>query len=269
MGKGAGEARAVSTLSPAQFQQPYIEQLLSEARRIYETHIPKFYPGSTVADFTPVQTWGQRRVEAGANQFADQAAPYVIEAVTRGLQGQRNPWVDEVADIVTRRMNQNLTENVLPALQSGAVATGTLGGSRQALAQGLAAREHSRELADALSNLYAQEFNRGTQTMLQSLQLAPTALQAVLGPGLALAGIGEQQRALEQERINEAVARWAFEQQLPYQRLAEYFNIASRPFGSVGTQATSGTGGGAAGTIGGILSLIGTLLPVFGIGGGR
>ncbi len=191
---------------------------------LYEGCTPRFYPGSTVADFTPVQAWGQKRVEAAANMYADELAPSIISAVTRGLGGGgANPYVDQVADVVTRRINQNLKEQVLPALQSGAVASGTLGGSRQALAQGLAVRETNRELADRLAQLYAEEFNRQTGTSLETLRSMPTVFQSLIAPGMALAGVGEQQRELEQQRINEAVARWAFEQQLPYTKLAEYF----------------------------------------------
>lgn len=221
-----------------------------------------------MADFTPVQAWGQKRVEAAANMYADELAPSIISAVTRGLGGGgANPYVDQVADVVTRRINQNLREQVLPALQSGAVASGTLGGSRQALAQGLAVRETNRELADRLAQLYAEEFNRQTGTSLETLRSMPTVFQSLIAPGMALAGVGEQQRELEQQRLNEAVARWAFEQQLPYTKLAEYFNVASRPFGSVGTQESTGTGGGALGALGSIIGLIGTFLPYLGIGG--
>lgn len=221
-----------------------------------------------MADFTPVQAWGQKRVEAAANMYADELAPSIISAATRGLGGGgANPYVDQVADVVTRRINQNLTEQVLPALQSGAVASGTLGGSRQALAQGLAVQEANRELADRLAQLYAEEFNRQTRTSLETLRSMPTVFQSLIAPGMALAGVGEQQRELEQQRINEAVARWAFEQQLPYTKLAEYFNVASRPFGSVGTQESTGTGGGSLGALGSIIGLIGTFLPYLGIGG--
>ncbi|MCX8140036.1 MAG: hypothetical protein N3E46_10160 [Gemmataceae bacterium] len=172
--------------------------------------------------------------------------------------------MEQIADAITRRVNQAVTEQWLPNVRSGAIASGTLGGSRQALAEGMIGREASRELADRLAQLYGEQYQRNIGTMLSTMQLAPTAIRAALEPGMVLAAIGEQQRQLEQAKIDEAVQRWAYEQQLPYQKLAEYYNIISRPFGSVGQSAVTAEGGGGGQTAGGIMALLGLLLRYLG-----
>lgn len=258
MGLGAGSTVNQTQLSPPAFQQPYVNQLLSEAQRLYGMPGPQFFPGNTVAGFSPTQIAGQQMV-VDAAQRASGVGESLLGAMQQGLSGQPNPYLDQMADTITRRVNQAVTENWLPAVRSGAVSSGTYGGSRQALAETGIGREAARELSDRLAQLYGGAWESSQNRALQTMQLAPSAIGAMLAPGQATTAVGEQQRELEQAKINEAISRWMHEQQLPYQKLAEYFNVAGRPFGSMGESRVTAEGG-AGQMAGGILSILGWLL---------
>lgn len=263
MGLGAGKTVNLSTLSPPAFQQPYIDQLLSEARRLYESPGPFMYPESMVAGFTPDQMEAFAILGTNARQAQDLIRPLLVESMRTGLSApsvEQNPYLGQIADAITQRVNQAVTEQWLPAVRSGAIASGTLGGSRQALSEALIGREASRELSNALASLYGEQYNRGVNTMLNTMQLAPTVQQSMFSPGLMLSAIGEQQRQMNQAKIDEAMQRWAYEQQLPYQKLAEYYNIVSRPFGSTGMSTVTAEGNQGLQVAGGITAMLGWLL---------
>lgn len=78
-----------------------------------------------------------------------------------------NPYLGDQVQSITRGFNRNLQENVLPGLRSRFIGSGGLGGSRQGIAEGLAAARSGEGLASAITNLYASDYensqNRGLQ----------------------------------------------------------------------------------------------------------
>lgn len=82
--------------------------------------------------------------------------------------GQQNPYTQQVADRMTQQVNNNLQRNVLPSLRRGQVANGTLGSTRQGIAEGIAVGDTNDALAGALGNLYSGQFNTDRNYGLQS-----------------------------------------------------------------------------------------------------
>lgn len=76
-----------------------------------------------------------------------------------------NPYLDRQADAITGMMTRNLNENVMPDIRSGAIAAGQYGGSRQGIAEGLAASRMNQDLAPALANLYGGAYENAQQRM--------------------------------------------------------------------------------------------------------
>lgn len=66
-----------------------------------------------------------------------------------------NPYLDAQADNITKRLNRNLQENILPGIGQGATMAGQYGGSRQGIAQGKAIGDTNDNLANALTNMYS------------------------------------------------------------------------------------------------------------------
>lgn len=66
-----------------------------------------------------------------------------------------NQYLDAQADNITKRLNRNLQENILPGIGQGATMAGQYGGSRQGIAQGKAIGDTNDNLANALTNMYS------------------------------------------------------------------------------------------------------------------
>ena len=124
--------------------------------------------------------------------IAPQQLPY-LTGLWRGAQGYQNqasslaqmfqPQANQLAGNVTNASNtldslagtgitgeqigvlqntlqQNLSENILPALAQGANATGQLGGARQAIAQGQAVRGTQQALSEGVTGILGQDLYR-------------------------------------------------------------------------------------------------------------
>lgn len=274
MSKSAGTAKTVSTSAPPTFQQPYIDTLLQEAKRLYGTEGPSFYPGATVAPFTPTEQAGQAALKETAGTlggFWGQGIQPAIEYGLKAFDVSQNPYLAAAAEGAIRPVMQNLTESVLPQIRHGAVATGQPGGSRQQIAEGLATERATRSAMDTTAQMYSNAYQQGLGTMLSTLGLYPQLQAGQLAPGTVMSAVGEQERSMEQAKIDESIARHQWEQALPFQKLIEYANLIKGPFGGLGMSEVQSTGSGSEQTVGAILAgmgIIPQILKWLGIGGG-
>ena len=78
-----------------------------------------------------------------------------------------NPYLSDQANAITQQATNNLQQNILPGINSGAVAAGGYGGSRQGIAQGLAIGQTNQGLAAALANLRGNAYQSDQQNQLQ------------------------------------------------------------------------------------------------------
>jgi hypothetical protein len=86
-----------------------------------------------------------------------------------GQQGYTpNPYLTSQINGLEHQYNNNLTRNLLPAIQSGAAAVGGIGGSRQGIAQGLAVGDSQAGFANAASNLMGQSYENDQNRALQA-----------------------------------------------------------------------------------------------------
>lgn len=87
-------------------------------------------------------------------------------AMQRMLSGRPdNPYLDQQASAITNQLTRNLNENVMPGVRSEALASGQYGGSRQGIAEGLAASRLNQDLAPALTGLYGGAFENAQNRM--------------------------------------------------------------------------------------------------------
>lgn len=78
-----------------------------------------------------------------------------------------NPYLQQQADAITSQYNNNLQQNILPSINSNAIAAGGFGGSRQGIAQGLAIGQSNLGLGNALGNLYGNAYENDQNRALQ------------------------------------------------------------------------------------------------------
>ena len=80
----------------------------------------------------------------------------------------QNPYLPQQAQAITNQVNNNLQQQQIPGINSGAIAAGGFGGSRQGIAQGLAIGQTNQALGNSLSNLYGNAWAQDQQNALQS-----------------------------------------------------------------------------------------------------
>lgn len=76
-----------------------------------------------------------------------------------------NSYLDPQANAMIASMTRNMNENVMPGIRSNAVVSGTYGGSRQGIAEGLAASRLNQDIAPALTNLYGNAYESAQNRM--------------------------------------------------------------------------------------------------------
>lgn len=265
--------------------------LFSTAMDLYNQGPAQYYDGNTYAGLTDVQknaiggaadyltssqanAGGDAAIKAG-NSMMDNAyklpsAPADTRsqflggdysgALSKALSGEVDMSAyNPMADAITSRVNRNFNESILPSIRNSSIANGTLGGSRQGIAEGLAASRMNEDLAGSLSNLYGNAYtqaqgarnaiapamanlalNQQGQDRTYGLASANYGLQAnqqqnnALGQGVglltqgasqpmsnyqSLIGLGGLLQQEDQNQINADKARWDYNQNKDWQNL--------------------------------------------------
>lgn len=121
-----------------------------------------------------------------------------------------NPFIGETVDAATRNLVNNFQRNVIPSISDAAGQAGQAGGTRQGIAEGIAAGDLTNSIGDVTSRLFSEGFNRnvdvqqnalsqvgGAQNLQGQLQLGTGGLNeqirnAILAQGLQGAGLAQQ-----------------------------------------------------------------------------
>jgi len=104
-----------------------------------------------------------------------------------GGGGGSNPYLGQMADNITRQMQDNYTRNQLPTMRSGAMAAGGFGGSRQGVVESNSLYDLNNNIGSAVSNLYGTDWTNQQNRNLQQQQINNqfTLGQGNLGLGYA------------------------------------------------------------------------------------
>ena len=232
-------------MSPEQRQlygyaQPYVSQ--------FAANPPQLYPGSGVAGFDPQQELAQQLALLGAGQQGNlvgqgaDASSFLLGDV---LYPESNPALRRTIDAATRPVYENLTENVLPAVRSGAETAGQFGGSKEQIAEGIASREAGRTAGDIGAKISTDAYGKGLDAMTRALGLLPQTAQAINIPASTVGAVGDVRQNLNQAQLTEQVQRWLYEQNLPLEMAQSIIGLISGIPG--GTTTATGQAPGASG----------------------
>lgn len=241
MSKSAGTTTSTSTSQP---NSKYLDEVLQQAQNLYKSAGPTYYPNKTVAGTPDVTETARNYMQSFASS---QAAPMVDQAqdAWKKLVGgdyldvANNPYVQGAIKSSTSGVTEQLLEQALPAIRGGAQLAGQYGGSRQALAEANAIGEAADSATKAASNISLGAYNSGLSALLSGLGQTG----AIQGYGQnvynMLTQIGTSQQAQSQAEIDAAIKQWEYEQNLPYNKLLEYSNLASQALGTTTQTATT------------------------------
>lgn len=121
--------------------------------------------GAFDTDFNAVDPINARSVNL-VNARRSQGVLDPTRSLSQLLSGNvTNPYLQQQADALTANLTRNFNENVMPGIRSEALASGQYGGSRQGIAEGLAASRLNQDLAPALTGLFGNAFENAQQRM--------------------------------------------------------------------------------------------------------
>lgn len=219
-----GQTTSTQISNPWSGQQPYLKAGYQQAATNL-ANPPQYYPGTAVAPFTQAQNQalGAQTLRAQQGSPVMQAADAQQTATLNGnYLSNGNPYGDAVF--------QNIKSQVLPAVGGQFNGAGRYGSGAMTSAD-----------TTALVNAYAPfafsnyQNERGLQQ--QAAGLAPTLANQDYTDISALGAAGTTQQNQQQQEINAAMQKWAYQQNLPNAQLATYDQaIAGAPGGTTTSQ---------------------------------
>lgn len=212
------------TLSPE--QQSLFASLFPKVKQFADTDL-KMFEGPGVAGFNPTQLAAHQALTDAAGTQGDlanrSAAAHSMLLDPDFMLGQ-NKYLTDAKDAITGSVTDDFLQRVLPGVRSGNVAAGGMysgGATKAGQAEGLATSATGTGLARSLSDFMYNAYNRGVTGMQTAVGQTGQVQDQQLRPGLTLAGVGEQQRALEQAQLDEQISKFYTGQMLPFLQAQE------------------------------------------------
>jgi len=239
-GGGGSKTETKQQLDPT--VRPFVEYGLQEAKQLYQTDTPSYYPYQTYVD--PSQQT-QSALQAAQNR-AMAGSPLVPAAQQQQLstiQGQNlglNPFFSNAlqgaAGVATTQFQDALKDIASQSSQAGRYGSGAMADLQS---------RASKNLADTLTNKagelayqnYAAE--RGAQE--RAIASAPQMAQADYADIQQLLNVGQTAEDYQKQALESDIARFEFEENKPYTKLQSYLSAAyGAPMGQVTTSKSSG-----------------------------
>lgn len=154
--------------------------------------------------------------------------PYMQRAIQAGITPIWQSYMDP--------------NGVMSQIRQGAVEAGGVGGSRQGIAEGVAAGRYAQAVGDTAAKMANEQYGMGLDTFERTMLFAPNAMQAGTIPAQTLANVGAsvEGRAADQAAYDEQVKLW--QMNAPWMPLNNYANIVYGGGGAGGTTTTSSGG---------------------------
>jgi hypothetical protein len=239
-GGGSQQQKSQTGIDP--MLKPYIQYGLSEAKNLYQTNTPAYYPGQTYV--SPSATT-QQALQATTNRATMgnpllPAAQQQQQDVISGNYLNSNPYFNQALAGAAQGAQQNYYDAIKQA-QGGASMAGRYGSGVSADLQNRAAQTLSNTLANKYGELAYQNYGAERARQEAAAGNAPALAAADYGDIAQLANVGRTQEDYQQNALEADINRFNFEQNLPYQKLSTYLNSAyGAPQGSVTTSTSSG-----------------------------
>lgn len=243
MGGGGGKQDSTTTTSIDPAIKPYVTFGLEEAKRLYETGSPQFFPGQT---YVSPSEQTQQALQM-AQQRAIQGSPLTGAAQAETLatiQGRGvNPFLAGALEQTNRLAGEQFNRNI-QNLQSSAASAGRYGSSAMGQQAGQAQDIFARALAEQGGQLAYNSAEAERARQMAAVGAAPQMAQADYADIQRLLSVGGAREAQSAAELQDAMNRFNFQQNLPQMKLQQYANLySSAPQGSTTTQTATPTGG--------------------------
>ena len=243
MGGGGGKQDSTTTTSIDPAIKPYVTYGLEEAKRLYETGSPQFFPGQTYvspsAQTQQALQMAQERAMAGSPLTGAAQAETLATIQGRGV----NPFLAGALGQTNRLAGEEFTRNI-QNLQSQAASAGRYGSNAMGQQAGQAQDIFARALAEQGGQLAYNSAEAERARQMAAVGAAPQMAQADYADIQRLLSVGGAKEAQSAAELQDAMNRFNFEQNLPQAKLSQFANLfSSVPQGSTTVQTATPTGG--------------------------
>jgi hypothetical protein len=233
-----GSATGTSSIDPT--LRPYLELGLRGAEQLFLQQQPSLYPGQMFVSPSE-QTQAALNMQEDIALAQPTSLQAAQEAYMRGLGGlsataggaflMGNPFQQAAIEAASRPIQQQFAQTTLPGIASGFSRAGRYGSQAMGTALGSATEATARALGDVGTQIayggYEAERGRQQQAMgaqLQAATLAPQIYGQQFLPSQQLAQVGAAREAIAGQPLQEAIQRYQFQQQIPYQQLQGFLS---------------------------------------------
>jgi hypothetical protein len=243
MGGGGGQQNSTTTTSIDPSIKPYVTYGLEEAKRLYETGSPQFFPGQTyVSPSEQTQQalqMAQQRAMAGSPLTGAAQAETLATIQGRGV----NPFLAGALEQTNRLAGEQYNRNI-QNLQSSAASSGRYGSNAMGQQAGTAQDIFARALTEQGGQLAYNSAEAERARQMAAVGAAPQMAQADYADIQRLLSVGGAREAQSAAQLQDAMNRFNFAQNLPQAKLSQYANLySSAPQGSQTVQTATPTGG--------------------------
>ena len=243
MGGGGGPQNTTTTTSIDPAIKPYVTYGLDEAKRLYESESPSFFPGQTYvspsAQTQQALQMAQERAMAGSPLTGAAQAETLATIQGRGV----NPFLAGALEQTNRLSGEDYLRNIRQ-LQSGASSMGRYGSAAQGQLTGQAQDVYARALAERGGQLAYQSAEAERARQMAAVGAAPQMAAQDYADIQRLLSVGGAREAQSAAELQDQINRFNFQQNLPQAKLSQFANLfSSVPQGSTTVQQATPQGG--------------------------
>ena len=243
-GGGTTTSKTSSELDPT--VRPFVEYGLQEAKTLYGTPGPSYFPGQTYVgpstQTTDALKAAQTRATAGS-PLSSAARTQQLGTVS-GAYLAPNPYFEAAMRPAVSTATTAYNDAIKGAFGTSSLA-GRYGSGAMADLTGRANKTCADTLAGKAGELAYQNYatERGLQN--QAAVNAPQMAASDYADIQQLANVGKTAEGYQQTALQSDIDRYNYEQNLPYQKLSSYLGAAyGSPMGQVSTSQQQSSGGG-------------------------
>lgn len=206
----AGQATAVAGEAYQPFTAPTNAQTYGE-------------DANRIAGFTPLQQQAQAGVVANQGNYKP-FTDYASQTLPQAQNAYMSPYTDQVVNRIAQLGQRNLTENLLPQVNSTFTGAGQFGSTRNSEFTSRALRDANESImgqqASALQTGYSQAQNAALQDLTRQAQLGQLTQQLGYQDVSMLDTIGQQQQQQTQQNMNLANTDFTNQRNYPKTQLS-------------------------------------------------
>ena len=213
MSKGSSPQNVTTTSSaePSEFIRPYLEQAINYGQDLFEADTPNFFPNNTYVD--PSAETRTALDLASARAIAGN--PLLSQSQNLAKQTLAGDFLSPTSNPYTQGLFNQMADDVTSKVQSQFSKAGRLGsGANQEIL--------SDSLGRLANQVYGDQYNRERALQAQTMMTAPQLGEMDYNDVSRLAQVGADREAIEQTRLQDAIARFDYEQQKPYIKFNQY-----------------------------------------------